>query len=115
MAKVFRIHDSCCRGPFKPGMTKNWKIYKESDAALKSSLIEFPWMWNTEMMNLAIGCTSIAQLKKWFSKKEYKKLLSLGYNAAIVDDVEIIERSNIQCVFKYKPPMIDSCRTIKLY
>ena len=113
MSKVFRVHDSQCRGPFKPGFSSQWVIPRPDHDNLLPYFVEFKHIDFYNGRNMAIGCRTIVQLRRWFTAREYRSLIQLGYHAVIVDDVNVVAESSTQSVFEYIPPMI--CKPIRLY
>ena len=114
---VYRIQDNDGRGPWKPGFSHKWVIDRPDHDNL------LPWYFEMGPVHEQIrpgffwgtGCLNIHQLKRWFTKKEYKKLKRLGYMAVMFDVDRLVGKSNIQCVFERMEPLNQNIRVFKLY
>ncbi|WP_299073468.1 hypothetical protein [uncultured Paraglaciecola sp.] len=114
---VFRIQDADGRGPFKPGFSSQWVEIRADHQNLKSWLDEFGPIQNELLVGeyAACGCKTIAQLKRWFTKAEYKRLRRLGYNAMRIEVGRILAESEIQCVFGSAHPLNKNTKIVRLY
>ncbi len=106
MSKVYRIQDHEGRGPFKPGLTKYWANTSKDE--LSPFYVEFSEI-PVSGLALRCGCTSVDQLKLWFTPHEYGRLLGFGYKCVIIENAKIHFESEIQCLFEKgsKPKVID--------
>lgn len=119
--KIFRIQDQYGRGPFKPGFTKNWLIYSKK----KDELL--PWYHGKNIEEIksilpennlfGTGCRSINCLRKWFTKKEYKKLVGYGYSSVYIEisDDEILVEDKNQILFKRDVNLNNGVKKFVLY
>jgi hypothetical protein len=112
---IFRVQNKDGRGPWKPGFSHIWIEDRKDHDNLHPWIEEFHGLDLTVSGHLGCGCKTIKQLRRWFTKREYKKLVSLGYKAVCVVADEILAESNIQCVFKSDRPLKDTATGIKLY
>ena len=103
---VFRIQDVEGRGPWKPGFSHKWVQDREDHENLLPWHIEFgrvtQYAYSWEL--IGCGCTSIEQLRRWFTDVEYCTLLSYGYQAVQITASRILAQSDTQCVFTTKIP-----------
>lgn len=61
------------------------------------------------------ACRTLKQLRRWFTKKEYRTLQKYGYQAYSIKVDFIFAESDIQCVYANdKCPNVDAVQ-IKLY
>ncbi len=119
MAKqyVYRVQDKDGRGPFKPGFTKEWAIERDDYNNLVSWLEEFGRVDKQILYGATAGsaCETIDQLRRWFTKDEYKKLIEFGYHAVKIKVDRIIAKSEIQCFVSRSIPFNKKIREIDLY
>lgn len=113
---VFRIQDKFGRGPFAPGVT-HWWIEQRPD---RDNLRPFYETWPDLKLDpfhfyYGCACTTIEQLKRWFSASEYSTLKTLGYRAVRlpVDAIECEDAT--QCVFKRKKELRKGATPIEFY
>lgn len=116
MVTVYRIQDADGRGPFKPGFSKRWVIERDDQENLMPWIIEMPNVLSLSSgWPLGCGCRTIDQLKRWFTRKEYRKLVSLGYRAVQISGVRVLGESATQCVFECQTRLSEAGAEIKLY
>ncbi len=117
MAKqfVYRIQDKNGRGPFRPDMTYRWYEKRDDRAFLVPFFVTWADFRPTGNYHYACGCTSVEQLKRWFSAGEYQKLLSLGFKAVRIDVAEIVRKDDVQCIFKRKKALHKAIVEFDLY
>jgi hypothetical protein len=117
MLSVFRVQDESGRGPFKPGFTAKWVISRSDHKNLIPSFIEFKRLDIKVVPGCTYGCAcrKITQLRRWFTKPEYRKLKKLGYKAYKIKVDEIIADSDIQCIAVKKSSFTEDAEKIKLY
>jgi hypothetical protein len=117
---IYRIQDNDGRGPWKPGFSHKWVVVRPDHDNLIPWYVEHEGIIN-ELCNYAegeyigTGCLNTEQLKRWFTKNEYKWLLRYGYKAVEISDAEVIAESDIQCVFKRLKPLNLDIKKIRLY
>jgi len=114
---VLRIQDFDGRGPFKPGFSHNWVESRPDHMYL------IPWTQEFGRLDKKIlpgevmgcGCKTIEQLRRWFTKKEYDKLVQFGYHSVKMKVGRIIASSDIQLVFGRLKPLKQDFEIIELY
>lgn len=114
---IYRVQDKDGRGPWKPGFSHKWVIARPDHDNL------MPWFMEMGPIHLEItkglhwgtGCTSIDQLKRWFTEKEYKTLLKLGYKSVLFKADRILGKSMTQCLFERNKPLKDDIAVFELY
>lgn len=115
MGIVYRMQDSQGRGPWKPGFSHKWVIEREDHKNL------FPWMDEFKHVDFmygeigGCGCRTLDQLRRWFTKAEYKKLLKFGYGVVELKADRMIAESEIQCVFGRSRPLYENAKKVRLY
>jgi len=94
---VYRIQDKDGRGPFKPGFSHRWVQSRDDHENLVPWFVEFGPIHKTicTFEVAGTGCESIKQLRRWFTKKEYKRLRGYGYMAVKMDVDRILASSEI--------------------
>ena len=114
MERVFRVQDKDGRGPFRPGFSQKWVILRKDHDNLIPWYEEFGRV-DQKLLDGEHGgsaCRNIRQLRRWFTKREYKKLREFGYRAVGLDVDRIIAESGVQVFigssqqFKVKPTYI---------
>lgn len=117
MDTVYRIQDKDGRGPFKPGFSHVWVENRPDLANLPAWFEEFGRVDKLlcTYETAGAGCKTLAQLKRWFTKKEYKKLKKYGYKAVEMNVDRIIAESKVQCFFGRGKPLRKDIKVIKLY
>ncbi len=115
MTIIYRIQDKDGRGPFKPGLPTFWVDHDNNDEILPPWYLEFPDLVLKKGYHYGVGCETIDQLQRWFTKNEYEKLLMLGYHAVIIDACEIVASSEIQCVFRKREQLTIGATEFDLY
>ena len=103
---VFRIQDKDGRGPWKPGFSKKWVEDREDHNNLLTWYVESGPVHTQVIFGAAAGsaCKTIEQLRRWFVKSEYEKLLTFGYQSYMVPVDRIIAESEIQCFVERSLP-----------
>lgn len=114
---IYRVQDKDGRGPWKPGFSHKWvKTRPDHD-----NLHPWPFEFNVndilknKNFNMACGCKTIEQLKRWFTEQEYKILKQYGYFAVKLKADKVFAESDIQCVFGCKKPIKKNVKKFKLY
>lgn len=114
---IYRIQDQDGRGPFKPGFSHKWVSERRDHENLRSWLEEFGPVHNQLLVgeHCGCGCKSLDQLRRWFTKSEYKKLRKFGYRAVKLNPGRIIAESDTQCVFGRATPLHKGAENVRLY
>lgn len=117
---VFRVQDNDGRGPWKPGFSICWVDDRpeEEYAALVPWTVEFgrePLQKRIIGMHIGCGCRTLGQLRRWFTPREYSKLLRYGYQAVGMQAGRILAESKIQCVFERAKPLHEDIEAVELY
>lgn len=117
MPIVYRVQDSEGRGPFKPGFSKLWVQTRTDHENLQPWFIEFGRIDRDVLTGETSGsaCRSIEQLRRWFTKGEYRKLKKYGYKAVKMNVDRIIAESTIQCFVGRAKPFFEKTKKVKLY
>lgn len=114
---VYRVQDADGRGPFKPGFSKVWVQERKDHENLQPWFVEFGRVDQKVITGETAGsaCKTLEQLRRWFTKKEYKQLQKYGYKAVKMEVNRIIAESDIQCFVGRAKPFSESVETVKLY
>lgn len=114
---VYRVQDLAGRGPWKPGFSDNWveERSEEEFAFLRPIFIDFPDLQTTPGKHVGVGCTSLAQLRRWILPVEYERLQGFGYQCVKLEGVRIVAASDIQCVFERSRPLKTGCKPVRLH
>ncbi len=117
MPIVYRLQDSDGRGPFKPGFSETWVQPRADHENLQPWFIEFGRVDTQVLTGETSGsaCKSLEQLRRWFTKREYRKLKKFGYKAVKMNVNRIIAESDIQCFVGRAKPFCEEIEKIKLY
>lgn len=115
MTIIYRIQDIDGRGPWKPGFSGRWVEYRDDHQLLQPWYIEFPDLKFEKNWRYYCGCETIEQLQRWITREEYATLRILGYRSVIIDECEIVARSDIQCVFRKREKLTVSATEFHLY
>ena len=80
---IYRIQDKDGRGPWKPGFSHRWVEIRPDHNNLPAWYEEFGPLHNyiSYGEHCGSGCKTIDQLRRWFTKSEYRTLLKYGYRA----------------------------------
>ena len=115
MVKIYRVqHKKDGRGPWRPGWSKSWIQPRKDHVNLNSWIDEFGLLNLSSKKHHGCGCRTVKQLRRWFTKQEYRRLARCGYHA-VTFDAEVLKESDIQCVFERNLPLNEAIKTIKLY
>lgn len=115
---LYRVQDKRGRGPFAPGFSKWWAESRDDYGNLLPWFVEFSGFWPTlkgKELAFGVACMTRQQLRRWFTQKEYKKLVGFGYQAVEIDYARILVFSDIQCVFTRKKPLNHDVKKFDLY
>ena len=116
---IYRIQDKNGRGPFQPGFSHQWVEERDDLTNLHPFFVEWPGYYPLSDMayneHAGVGCTSIPQLRRWFTEVEYNRLLSMGYEAVKLRVDRILKQSDKQCVFVRKKPLHRGAKVFSLY
>ena len=115
---IVRIQDDVGRGPFRPGLTKQWFIDRSDADNLQAWLYSWPNLIERKGiygMHFGCGCLTEDQLRRWFTRPEYDKLRLLGFHAVRMDVGRILAHDNVQCVFERAKPLKEDVTVFDLY
>lgn len=114
---VYRIQDKEGRGPWKPGLSKHWIEPRPDHDQLIPWYQEFGPVHLSAIHGMRIGCacTSLDQLRRWFSPTEYQRLIEFGYRAVRMEVGRILAQSDIQCIFERAKPLHRDVTPFDLY
>lgn len=112
---IYRIQDKEGRGPFRPGFSESWIEDRDDHDNLLPWNLEFGVLMVADWEIVACGCRSKKQLRRWFSRVEYYRLLSLGYASVTLTPSRILAESKIQCVFARVIPLHVGATRFNLY
>ena len=114
---IYRVQGMDGRGPFKPGFSKKWIEDRPDHDNLLPWMVEFGAVHKMACTweNIGCGCLTIEQLRRWFTRTEYEKLLDYGYVAVKMQPSRILARSDIQCVFTRAVPLRHDVQPFMLY
>lgn len=114
---VYRIQDDEGRGPFRPGFSKTWVKERADHENLIPWYDEFGPVHNNVLSGAwsGCGCLSKKQLRRWFTKPEYRKLKKHGYRAVKMKVGRVLAESEIQCFFSRSKPLSEDVESFKLY
>lgn len=116
---IYRIQDDKGRGPFKPGFTIKWNEGREDMANLEPFYCEWPGFDPVAEKepdeHVGCGCTSLEQLRRWFTETEYNRLRILGFKAVRLDVDRYLRSSEIQTVFARKRALRKGATVVALY
>lgn len=117
MTIVYRIQDDEGRGPWKPGFSHLWIEPRADHDNLIPWYREFGDVHLRAIAGMYMGCacTSVDQLRRWFSPVEYDRLISFGYRAVTMKAGRILAQSDIQCFFERSKPLRKQVCEFDLY
>jgi hypothetical protein len=119
MNTIFRIQDKDGRGPWKPGFSHLWSDNKSAFeyARPPTWMQEFGRVDQLVLPNEWGGtaCESIEVLRRWFTTKEYNRLIYFKYKCVKMDVDRILARSEVQCYFARSRPLNVDFEVIPLY
>lgn len=103
---VYRIQDSDGRGPFRPGFS-HWWVEERDD---HKNLV--PWFQEfgrhaipPNNLHTGCGCRTLDQLRRWFTRIEYSRLLAYGFHAVEIGADSVLHESGIQLLFQRAKPL----------
>lgn len=112
---IYRIQDREGRGPFRPGFSERWIEDRPDHGNLLPWNLEFGVLMVADWEIVACGCRTKEQLRRWFARVEYDRLLKLGYAAVTMKPSRILAESKIQCVFARIIPLHAGATRFNLY
>lgn len=115
MATIFRIQDRNGRGPWRPGFSRQWVEERADHERLVPWMQDFPGLVIPRAAGIGVGCRTLDQLRRWFTKSEYLTLRRHHYRAVALDRATVIAESDIQVVFTRAVPNNFGHRYIDLY
>ena len=105
---LYRIQDSDGTGPYKEGFSSSWVEGRDDLKNLKNIYQDFPCFWekvnSSRNSHFGCACRTPEQLKRWFTKTEYKRLKHRGYRAVKLLAHEIVNESETQVLFGRNQP-----------
>ena len=112
MTILYRVQDADGRGPWKPGLSNSW--VDESRTFFPEILTDVFRIRLPKSGYHGYACSSIPQLRLWFSPTEYATLSAFGYYAVITSG-SIIAASETQVLFTRKIPLNRRVQPFHLY
>ena len=114
---VFRVQDRDGRGPWKPGFSQCWVEDREDHDNLLPWYAEMGPVHKLGIVGMHQGtaCESLEQLRRWFTKSEYRTLRRYGYQSVQMEVGRILGKSETQLVFERSRPNNVGCRPVALY
>lgn len=107
--RLWRIEDSEGRGPFRPGLSVQWRDGEGNDfkapwqeAGL--SVAEFQNLFSSRSAKRGVACRSREQLQEWFSRSERRRLKRLGFREVEIDGADVLLETPTQVVFEVPLP-----------
>lgn len=115
---LYRVQDKRGRGPFAPDLSKWWVKSRPDHENLLPWFLEFkgfhPVLKKKEVA-FGVSCKTPTQLKRWFIRSEYEKLITLGFQSVKIDYSRILVSSDVQCVFARNKPLNQDVVPFRLY
>lgn len=99
VSRVCRVQDAQGRGPWRPGFSLKWVEERAAHAFLLPWFQEWPGLYIPHGKHVGCGCVSEDQLRLWFTRTEYLRLLRLGFRSVHLGEAQIIAAGSTQCVF----------------
>jgi len=116
---IYRVQDKDGRGPWRPGLSIKWVEDRPDHDNLKPYMMEWPeFNAHAEINNdehCGCGCTTVEQLRRWFTETEYNRLRILGFKAVKMNADRILRSSEKQTVFTRKRALRKGATVISLY
>ncbi len=114
---IYRVQDAEGRGPWRPGMGLLWIDERPDHENLRPMFEEFPDVLSRHRyeMSLGCGCRTVAQLQRWFTPNEYRRLQGFGYRAVSMGVERILGESAVQGVFERTKLLRDGATAFNLY
>lgn len=115
--RVYRIQDKDGRGPWKPGFSVQWVEDRPDHDNLHPWYVTMGDVRTRSIAGMYMGsaCTSLEQLCRWFTAREYQTLLALGYQAVSMEAGRILGADANQVVFERARPLNEGVREERLY
>lgn len=105
---ILRVQNSEGRGPFQPGLTKQWCEYHHDLPAIFqefSDLTKAVQKYHEEGYHLGVGVRGMKGINNWFTPIELEKLTAIGFYIVEVPDPVVICESKNQLVFATMTPL----------
>lgn len=114
---IYRVQDREGRGPWRPGFSDTWVIHRPDHENLRPSYLEMPTALNkrTPGYNVGCGCISLDDLRRWFIREEYAKLILAGYACVQFYGGAFLGESETQCLFERRKPLSEHDWLVSLY
>lgn len=117
MTIVFRIQDAQGRGPWRPGFSERWVEPRADHDNLPTWFEQFDHraIFESARGFVGCGCRDLTQLQRWFTVREYAKLVTLGYMCVRMRVDRVLAESNVQLVFDRMLPLHRDVKRTALY
>lgn len=107
---LYRIEDQEGRGPFRPGLSNQWRDSSGLDlpppwVEAGMSLFDFQRLFSDRAIKRGVACKTREQLYQWFSRSERRRLKRLGFREVEIADPHIVLETDTQVVFEIVPPL----------
>jgi hypothetical protein len=114
---VFRIQDREGRGPWRPGFSQLWVEDRADHDNLQPWYVEMGPVHQLGIagMHMGTACKNLEQLRRWFTRSEYKTLRRYGYQAVQMEVGRVLGESETQLVFERSKPLHQAIAAISLY
>lgn len=115
---IYRVQDCDGRGPWKPGFSHRWVEDRPDHDELVPFIHDLGMQVlanHIQGMAIGCGCRTLEQLRRWFTRSEYEKLLGFGYRAVQLEAGRILGQSKIQLVFERVDPLRIGAVPVDLY
>jgi len=106
---LYRIEDQQGRGPFRPGLSQQWRDADGHDFPppwVEAGITPRQWqnLFSEWAIKRGVACRSREQLYQWFSRAERRRLKRLGFREVEIKDPRILLETATQVVFEIVPP-----------
>lgn len=106
---LYRIEDKHGRGPFRPGLSEQWRDASGHSFAppwVEAGITpaQFQGLFSSHAVKRGVACRSRDQLYQWFSRAERRRLNRLGFREVEVKEPRILLETATQVVFEIIPP-----------
>jgi len=117
MTTIFRIQDAEGRGPWRPGFSMRWSEPRDDMDNLHPWFVEFSHRAIMESARgfIGCGCRTLPQMQRWFTPREYAKLIALGFTCVRMQVDRVLAESEIQLVFDRMLPLHRDVKRTALY
>ncbi len=113
---IYRVqHKKDGRGPWRPGWSHVWVEDREDHDNLLPPSIEFNGISFKKGFYHGSGCSSISQLKRWFTESEYLTLKKYNFHSVIMKVDNVLGHSKTQVLFERKKALNKNVKAFTLY